>query len=217
MDNQEINYEKPEEELGSTSQLFQIPIIIKWLISVVSIILLIGSVYLFCLYIEKPKVYASPSELGLVSIFIFSLTTLFLVWLPWGKMGIKISKIGGVEFQQIVATQASEHAEEAGYLEDRIEVLEERIHKLDKMSAITEQFEEPKLRVMLTDFLTKYNEWAFSPSRIKAWGSKQQGFYELVNYELPFVRSTLQKMVSEKLLETRISKKGNTLYRVPKC
>jgi hypothetical protein len=76
-------------------------------------------------------------------------------------------------------------------------------------------FSEPELRNLLLEFLTKYKEWSFSPSRIRAWGSKQQGFSALSKFEHPFIRGTLQKMVSENILETRISKKGNTLYRVP--
>ena len=89
------------------------------------------------------------------------------------------------------------------------------IRKNDGVTEFTESFQEPQLRELLTQFLTKYKKWAFSPSRIRAWGSQQQGFSGFSAYEYPFVRSTLQKMVSENILETRVSKKGNTLYRIP--
>jgi len=88
---------------------------------------------------------------------------------------------------------------------------------LDSTAFITEHLKEPELRDLLTKFLTTYNKWAFSPSRIKAWGVQQQGFSKLSEYDHPFIRATLQKMVSENTLETRISKKGNTLFRIPKA
>ena len=136
------------------------------------------------------------------------------MWIPWSRLGIRITKIGGVEFKDIVQEQASEHAEDQSYLEDRIEFLEAHIRKVEDVSVFTENFQEPELRKQLLTFLTKYNEWAFSPSRIRAWGSQQQGYSAFANYEHPLIRSTLQKMVSENIIETRISKRGNTLYRI---
>lgn len=215
MSHQENNYEKPEEELESSSNSFDIPCWLRWAVSFLSIALIIFcSIYTYE-YVGSPKEYASPKDLGLSGLFIFSISALFLVWIPWSRLGIRISKIGGIEFKEIVQEQASEHAEELSYLEDRIESLEAQIRKVDEMAEFTESFQEPELRNLLMGFLTKYKKWAFSPSRIRAWGSQQQGFSSLANYEHPFIRSTLQKMVSENLLETRISKKGNTLYRVP--
>jgi hypothetical protein len=215
MNHQEINYEKPEEELDSSSSSFELPGWLKCVMTLVCVVLIIFTAVYTWKYLGAPKELASPKELGLSGIFLFSVSSLFLVWVPWSKLGIRISKIGGIEFKEIVQEQASEHAEDLSYLEDRIEVLEARVRKSDEMVGIVENFKEPELRSLLLEFLSKYKEWAFSPSRIRAWGSKQQGFSELSSYEHPFIRSTLQKMVSENSLETRISKKGNTLYRVP--
>ncbi|OKY25131.1 hypothetical protein [Thalassotalea sp. PP2-459] len=214
MSHQQVNFEQPEEELDSTSSIFEIPGVLKLAVTLFSLAIITICICLTHQYIGAPKQYASPKDLGLSSIFLFSIVALFVVWIPWGKMGIRISKIGGIEFKEIVQEQASEHAEELSYLEDRIESLEAHIRNHDGITELTESFQEPQLREQLIKFLTKYNKWAFSPSRIKAWGSQQQGFSGLSSYEHPFIRSTLQKMVSEKLLETRISKKGNTLYRI---
>ncbi len=215
MSHQETNFDKPEEELESATGSFDIPCWLIWTVSLVCVALIIFSAIYTWKYVGAPKELASPKELGLSGIFLFSVSALFLVWVPWAKLGIRISKIGGIEFKEIVQEQASEHAEELSYLEDRIESLEALIRRTDEMVEFSESFQEPDLRKLLLEFLTKYKEWAFSPSRIRAWGSKQQGFSALSNYEHPFIRSTLQKMVSENILETRISKKGNTLYRVP--
>jgi len=216
MNHQESNYEEPEEELTDASTPFEIPF---WLKIVVSIITLISIVLCICLitqYVYDPKKAASPNDLGLNSIFLFSITSVILVWIPWQRLGIKITKIGGIEFGEIAAKQASEHAEELTYLQGRIESLEENARESDSTLFITEHFKEPELKNLLIRFLTTYSKWAFSPSRIKAWGVQQQGFSELSEYDHPFIRTTLQKMVTENILETRVSKKGNTLFRVPK-
>lgn len=214
MNHQEKNFENPEEELGSSSAIFKISNTLKLSVSIVAVLILSACLFYIKKYIESPTTYASPSDLGLTMVFLFSIFSLFIVWIPWHKLGMRITKIGGIEFKEIVAEQASEHAEEISYLEDRIEVLEANYRRNSEVAEISEHFQEPELRGLLTDFLTKYHNWAFSPSRIRAWGSQQQGFSTLTNYEHPFIRSTLQKMVSEGVLETRISKKGNTLYRI---
>lgn len=216
MEHQKNNYQEPEEELDDSSSFFEIPLSVKLLITAPSALILSFCIYMTYRYIDNPDTFVSPKDLGLTSIFIFSLTAVFLVWFPWSRLGIRITKIGGIEFKEIVTNQASEHAEEIGYLEDRIETLEAGLRRVDEMSDFTESFKEPDLRNLLLEFLTKYKQWAFSPSRIRAWGSQQQGFSPLSNYEHPFIRSTLQKMASENVLETTISKKGNTLYRVAK-
>lgn len=215
MNHQESNYEMPEEELESTAAGFKLSIWLKITITVMCIGLIVFIGFYTHKYINAPKELASPRDLGLSGIFLFTVSALLLAWLPWDKLGIRIHKIGGIEFKEIVQSQANEHAEEIRYLEDRIETLENKVRNSSEGADVLESFTEPKLRELLLSFLTKYKEWAFSPSRIRVWGAKQQGFSELSQYEHPFIRSTLQKMVVENVLETRISKKGNTLYRVP--
>ncbi|CAH7201943.1 conserved hypothetical protein [Vibrio chagasii] len=214
MSHQEKNFEKPEDEMGTISTGFDIPKWLQILVSIFSISLIVVCTICFWKYLEAPQGFASPKELGLSGIFMFSTSALLIVWVPWSKLGVRISKIGGVEFRDIVQGQASEHAEELSYLEDRIEFLEAKIKENDELSVLTDPPREAILRKLLLEFLQKYSEWAFSPSRIRVWGSKQQGFSSLSDYEHPFIRSTLQKLVSEGKLETRVSKKGNTLYRI---
>ena len=213
MSHQEQNFEKPEDEMGAISTRFDIPKSLQILVSIFSISVSIVCAICFWKHLEAPQSFPSPRELELNGIFIFSTSVLLVVWVPWSKLGIRISKIGGVEFKDIVQGQASEHVEELSYLEDRIEYLEAKVKANDEFSVFDPQ-REIILRKLLLEFLQKYSEWAFSPSRIRVWGSKQQGFSSLSKYEHPLVRSTLQKLVSEGQLETRVSKKGNTLYRI---
>lgn len=214
MSHQEKNYEEPEEEMLPTTTPFTIPLHIRCGVGAVSIILIAVCIFLVSKYIGAPTTYASPKDLGLTSVFLFSITILIVVWIPWSRLGVRITKIGGIEFEKIVTQQASEHAEEISYLEDRIEVLEGHVRKSNGMIELEEHFAEPKVRELLLEFLLKYSRWSFSPSRIRAWGSQQQGFSALGEYEHQQIRTVLQKMVSENELETKISNKGNTLYRI---
>ena len=71
-----------------------------------------------------------------------------------------------------------------------------------------------ELKNLLISFLTKYGRYAFSPSRIKAWGQTRQGFDRLGDYSSSKIRNCLQELVREGLAKTALSQKGNTLYKI---
>ena len=156
MSHQEKNYECPEEELGAVSNAFQISRKWKILVSSASISLLAFCALYVYSYLSAPETYASPSDLDLTSIVLFAFSALFIVWVPWHALGVRITKIGGIEFKEIVEEQASEHAEEISYLQDRIEVLEANFRERNGLIGMIESFEEPKLRKLLLDFFAKY-------------------------------------------------------------
>ncbi len=70
------------------------------------------------------------------------------------------------------------------------------------------------LRDGLKRFLSRFDQWAFSAARIANWGASQQGFEYLSAYDSNEIRAELQKMVDDGVAETRLSKKGGTLYRL---
>ena len=212
MNNQESDYQMPEEELSS----YELPNWAKTLVSLILLVPIIVSIILFSQHIEAPKLAASPKDLGLTPLIIFAMSGLVILWTPWKKLGIRVTKIGGLEFEKIVQEQANEHVEEQNDLNKRIEFLENHIQNQDATLVFTDRAREPELREMLKNFLTEYSTWAFSPARIKAWGAMQKGYENLTQFESPLIRNTLQKMVSDGELVTRVSKKGNTLYRIPK-
>ena len=215
MSHHEANFIEPEdEELESSTNTFSISTKMKLFLSFIALLVIFSCISLVYLYIGDTKNYPAPKELGLSGVFLFFVTLLILIWIPWDKLGLRITKIGGIEFKEIVAGQASENAEEFSYLEDRIEYLETKLHSMDSLAQFHETFERPEVRELLLEFLTKYKQWSFSPSRIKSWGAHQQGFAKLSSYEHRLIRSTLQSLVADNLLETRLSKKGNTLYRI---
>jgi hypothetical protein len=168
------------------------------------------------MYMADPQRMVSPSNLDISTLLLFALGVLSLIWVPWSALGIRIKKIGGIEVEQIMANQASEHAEEIGYLLNRIKALEAQCNSQAMGFVAPENAEaEDKLRDLIRRFLEEYKDWAFSPPRILNWGSTQGGFEGLANYKLRDIQNELLKMVSDQVLVTRISRQGNTLYRVP--
>ncbi|WP_261887443.1 hypothetical protein [Vibrio aerogenes] len=214
MNQQALNFEQPEAEIGSITDGLVIPFWLQILVSTISLILVTICAFCFYRYIQSPKEFASPRDLGLSGIFIISVSALFLVWTPWAKLGIRITKIGGIEFKEIIQGQASEHAEDLRYLEERIDHLE-TITEKNELNTLIEMVKEPDLKRLLLKFLTKYRGEAFTPDRIRIWGAKQPEFSDLSTYDHLLVRRTLQKLVAEGKLVTSLSAKGKTLYRIP--
>ncbi len=201
------------QELNPVDGADSIPLWTKLLITFLAILVAALPAYVFVDYVIHPSKNYLPKEIGASSILIFSFSLIALVWVPWRKMGI--SKVGGVEFRDMIQGQASEHAEEIAEIQQRLEILESQTKNIDSNSIVNiESAEIDSLKNLLLKFLTQYDKWAFSPARIASWGSKQPGFSELGGYDKYDIRSMLQKMVSENKLETRVSKKGNTLYRI---
>lgn len=91
-----------------------------------------------------------------------------------------------------------------------------RVEALEGLS-VKPAKEAPPVRRELVDelsaFLSKYDRWSFSPSRIIAWGAQQPGFENFANHDSGQVRRALQAMVAAGRAETRVSPAGNTLYR----
>jgi hypothetical protein len=70
------------------------------------------------------------------------------------------------------------------------------------------------LDILVKKFLGQYNQWAFSSSRIKNWGAMQNGFKEFENYEIEDIQRSFRRLISKKDVVTRMSRKGNTIYKI---
>lgn len=206
---------------------FSIPAWLRCIAVIVFLVVLAISVILFAMYLSNPVKGLQPDELGLPSLIVFSTLAIIVFLIPWGDYGLRIKKFGPFEFEEILSMQAKEHTEELVALRERIQLLENQRLSTEseannKASAEGAQAELEKpdrlqeLRKRLVDFLTEYDRYAFSPTRIRYWGSQQANFTDLRSFEVDEIRRTLQSMVASGDLETRVSKKGNTLYRVPR-
>lgn len=161
-------------------------------------------------------VNVAPKDLGLISILLFSLASLLFFWVPWHSLGLSLKKFGPLEFDRKLEGQSVEHIENFSALEDKIEKLEKLLlseGSENKHNSNVVSLTEAEYKNLIIRFLMDFNEQPFSPLRIESWGAKQEGYKELGG-QSDFLRRMLRKLVSEKMLETAISKKGNTLYKI---
>lgn len=82
----------------------------------------------------------------------------------------------------------------------------------DESFQLAQIYHEPDIRDLLLIFFTDNDKIPYSPLRIRRWASQHEGFRLLKDIDPAVLRSILRKLVAEGVLETRVSKKGNTLY-----
>lgn len=199
------------DELAESKNL---PWWFKVLVSVITIPVILVVFYLYWLYIFNPDSYQSPKELGLPIILMFSVSLLVFAFIPWEQVRLIFKKIGPFELQEMLNTQANERDKELSEIDERLTTLEDKVFTGDETSFITKSFYGPKLRQLLVKFLSEYEPTAYSPTKIKKWAAKQKGYEEFSKFELPHIRLVLRELVSEGILTTVVSRKGNTLYKI---
>ncbi len=158
----------------------------------------------------------SPKDLELSNLLLFSVASFLFFSIPWHKLGLSLKKFGPLEFERKLEGQSEEHIKNISELENKIAELEAAIaasgHQV-QVSAIQPTPEEQEMRDLIVKFLTNFKQWSFSPSRMESWGAEQPGYSKLAGNP-SLLRRLLRSLVSEGVLETRVSKKGNTLYRI---
>lgn len=208
------DYAKGDEPLGEDESGFEIPVWFKVLSASVSFALIAFPTIFLIRYSVRPEHFVSPVELGLVPLILCGAATLLFVLAPWKALGLRVRKVGFLEFERVVNAQATEHAQEFTELRTRIDELETRVRGLDDIASISENFEDLELRPLILRFLIDYGPNPFSPLRIRDWGGKQPGFEKLGQTRISTVRRILKALVSSGQASTRISRMGNTLYKV---
>ena len=201
-----------ENETSDT--IVNIPLWFKLFVLLVTVPVISTVLYLYWAYICEPLVYQSPASLGLPAIVIFCMSLLVFTFTPWNEVRMLFKKIGPLELQGILDTQAHERDEDLSNVEERLTTLEDKVFKSDELDFIRKSFDSPKLRGLLIAFLTAHEPTPYSPLRIKKWGVKQQNFEKLIDYELPHIREVLRELVADNILTTVVSEKGNTLYKL---
>jgi hypothetical protein len=97
------------------------------LVTVASLLALLTSIYLIHYVIRmKPK----PDEFGASTILLYSLGALAVLVVPWKKIGLIPTEIGGVKFERIFEKQKAEEIETIVQLRSEITALTEKVQKL---------------------------------------------------------------------------------------
>lgn len=184
-----------------------------WFSTIAAVVFLLSSTYT-TFYVLYSEILASPKEIGITSIMVFSFIGFFLILIPWEKMGMRIKKIGNIEFVEVVKEQSKEHELDISLIEQRLAELEDKVRKNDPIDGLIETAETPHLEAKLLSFLTINSPTAYSPSRIRLECRNLPEYKTVSSQEVQFIRSTLRKLVSNGKLTTTVSAKGNTLYRI---
>lgn len=161
------------------------------------------------------KTDAKPSEFGLGAVLIFCLTGLAIVLVPWRLFGLRLKKIGPLEFEQVISTQKREQSESVTFLESQIEEIRTALKA--KQGFVEHQESSPPssaLPILLEKFLRAYPGRFFSPFYIKNWGSEQPSFEQLGSFSKAEITQSLLIMLAANRVRTRLSRKGNKLYGV---
>ncbi len=161
---------------------------------------------------------AKPSEFGLGAVLIFCLTGLVIILVPWGTLGLRLKKIGPLEFEQVISTQKKEQSESVAFLQRQIDELKKAFEAspsgVERVEPLSEPHPSFVLPNVLQKFLKNYPGRFFSPFTIKNWGAKRSGFEELGSFSKAEISQALLTMLAANQLQTKLSKRGNTLYGV---
>lgn len=188
---------------------FELPLSYRLWISIPTLILIIAVIGIYVYLIFCNPKHLDPEKFGLPLILITLLSILILINIPWSRLGFRVKKIGIIELENVVKEQAQNKSEELADLQKQIDELkEERINIQHGIN--TNRNEEDEL---ILNFLKQYSQWAFSALRIKNWGGNQENFHQLSELNTYKIRSSLRRLLSDGKVVTRISKKGNTLYK----
>jgi hypothetical protein len=159
---------------------------------------------------------AKASELGLGPVLLFCLGALAVILIPWDTLGLRLTKVGFLEFSQVIRTQKKEQSESIAFLQEQIDALKQETEANKRVSEVEQWITPPShvLPNLLIRFLRNYRGQFFSPTKINKWGAEQPGFRELASYSKEEISQALGKMLSENQVRTQISERGNTLYGI---
>jgi hypothetical protein len=203
-----------EEPLVADNASFEVPTWFRWVASAVALVLIIPSILFIVRYSLTPDQFVSPTELGVIQLILAGTVILLFALAPWKALGLRLRRVGFLEFDRVISGQAAEHAQELTELRTRLDEMETKVRGMDEISSISEHLEDVELLPLLVRFLEQHRPTAFSPLRIRDWGSRQPGYEKLAHSKLSSIRRMLQKLVSEGGAATRVSRMGNTLYKV---
>jgi hypothetical protein len=125
--------------------------------------------------------------------------------LPWDHYQFRIRKIGPVEFDDILSTQARERDEGLHELRQHVEAIAAaHPDNGDKASR------EEELAGLIKGFLSRARNKPYSSRAISHFVSE----YSRHEIERDEIQIVLRAMVAREEIETRIGKRGHTLYRL---
>ena len=153
---------------------------------------------------------ASPRDLGLSSLLLFSLVCFLFFATPWNDLGRVLRRFGPVEFERKLEGQSRERIRELAALEERISALENA--QAPVTTDTSGPAEDAELRDQLVAFCQAHDQQAFTPAELASRAARQG--YDALAGDSQKLRQALRHLVAIDALETRVSEDGQTLYRI---
>ncbi len=204
------NQDQNEKEL-ETNDEFEIPQKTKILLSILPGLLVISIVGIYCYLLFCDPEYIEPSKFGLPEILLLSIALLTIINIPWTKLGVRIKRIGILELEKVVKTQANGNSQEFADLQEQIDILKKKISPSSPSVADIEN----TLDEAILDFLRKYSNIAFSPLRIKNRGANENiDIFKSASTTTAKIRESLRRLLSQGKILSKVSKRGNTIFKI---
>lgn len=156
--------------------------------------------------------YLDPSKFGFPSLLGILIIILIAINVPWKKFGFRVKKIGSVELEQVMGGQAEGNAQQLGDLQAKIDELDDRLEHNSRMSV------DGSIEDLVLSFLIKNERKAFSSTRIKTLIEEDESSDYSISkpLELKKIRESLRRLLNKEKVITKVSEKGNTLYKINK-
>ena len=196
----------PGTSAGTTQYGFSLPLWFRFVSAVFATALVSPCIIFLWKYSHGSATSKEASDLGITTLLIAGTIVALFAFAPWKSMGLSLRKIGFVEFERVINTQAMERIIDLTELRGRIE-------KLERVGIDEDRPRSDDVKSQLSKFLREHRRWAFSPLRIQQWGGRQSGYEDLSQVSVGEIREALQQMVARGQLTTRISRRGNTLFK----
>jgi hypothetical protein len=177
--------------------------------------------------------HPKPSEIAAPLLFMIGLASLALLVIPWKELGFFPTEIAGVKFERIANEQKKEQIDAIVPIQQDIDKLKAQYEAILGSASLNmvicgEQLAKKEQRLVeqagdqsnktlentVLAFLRQYRGQFFSPLRIQQWGGARAGFEVLSDHSTDQIRKALFEGVRAGMIDTSISKKGNTLYGV---
>jgi hypothetical protein len=208
------NPDQDREPQEAEAEIFTFPPGIRPVLVTLLAAVMVFVMVLIVIYSQRSDF--KPSEYGLGTVLTFCLAGLVVLLVPWNKLGLTITEIGGIKVaEKMIKVQTHEQNKDVVELRDKILAIENQLSTMKSGTAPASK--PPSLNDPLADlikqFLLKYKHSFFNAARIVGWGSKQPGFGEFSHYKVDQIDDMLRRLNAENQVRLKLSTKtGHKLY-----
>ena len=119
-----MQLEKPEDDESQMEDntAFELPTWFRWATCVLALALIVPPTIFIIRYSLEPERFVTPADLGVIQLVLSGTLLLLLAMTPWKALGLRIRKVGFVEFERVrLLVQAMEMAiEDARFVSSQL-------------------------------------------------------------------------------------------------